>query len=272
MFCAWIPAARDRMQALVALLCLLKMSSVTAQARYSVPEEQSEGSFVGNIARDLGLDLQRLVGGNARIITKDSQQYVDLNREKGILVIKERIDREELCGKTTPCSFSFEQKPPNNDWRFTQGQRPGPSGPHMPYGTHIRWTPKNGTRATGGPEVAMGTGPWPQPPTEAEQLQALMAAANEVSEATATLGPGTMGLSTRYSPQFTLQHVPDYRQNVYIPGSTATLTSNPQQQQATAQQATQQALPPPQASAQAEPPKAAQTPASKKKSTKKEKK
>ncbi|XP_070819236.1 protocadherin gamma-C5-like isoform X9 [Chaetodon trifascialis] len=149
---------------------------------------------------------------------------------------------------------AMEQKPPNNDWRFTQGQRPGPSG------------------ATGGPEVAMGTGPWPQPPTEAEQLQALMAAANEVSEATATLGPGTMGLSTRYSPQFTLQHVPDYRQNVYIPGSTATLTSNPQQQQATAQQATQQALPPPQASAQPEPPKAAQTPASKKKSTKKEKK
>uniref|UniRef100_A0A8D3B907 Protocadherin 1 gamma 32 n=1 Tax=Scophthalmus maximus TaxID=52904 RepID=A0A8D3B907_SCOMX len=147
----------------------------------------------------------------------------------------------------------LEQKPPNNDWRFTQGPRPGPSG------------------ATGGPEVAMGTGPWPQPPTEAEQLQALMAAAN-VSEATATLGPGTMGLSTRYSPQFTLQHVPDYRQNVYIPGSTATLTSNPQQQQATAQQAAQQALPPPQMSAQPEPPKAAQTPASKKKSTKKEKK
>ncbi|XP_060904084.1 protocadherin gamma-A11-like isoform X9 [Labrus mixtus] len=165
-----------------------------------------------------------------------------------------------------------QQKPPNNDWRFTQGPRPGPSGPHMPYGTHIRWTPKSGTRATGGPEVAMGTGPWPQPPTEAEQLQALMAAANEVSEATATLGPGTMGLSTRYSPQFTLQHVPDYRQNVYIPGSTATLTSNPQQQQATAQQAAQQALPPPQVSAQPEPPKAAQTPASKKKSTKKEKK
>ncbi|XP_030000783.1 protocadherin gamma-A4-like isoform X20 [Sphaeramia orbicularis] len=170
------------------------------------------------------------------------------------------------------CDSSPEQKPPNNDWRFTQGQRPGPSGPHMPYGTHIRWTPKSGTRATGGPEVAMGTGPWPQPPTEAEQLQALMAAANEVSEATATLGPGTMGLSTRYSPQFTLQHVPDYRQNVYIPGSTATLTSNPQQQQATAQQATQQALPPPQATGQPEPPKAAQTPASKKKSTKKEKK
>ncbi|XP_016142565.1 protocadherin gamma-B4-like [Sinocyclocheilus grahami] len=115
----------------------------------------------------------------------------------------------------------------------------------------------------------MGTGPWPNPPTEAEQLQVLMAAANEVSEATNTLAPGTMGLSTRYNPQFTLQHVPDYRQNVYIPGSTATLTSNQQQPQ--------QALPPPQAAiaaaaAQPEPPNAAQTPASKKKSTKKEKK
>ncbi|XP_017340845.2 protocadherin gamma-C5 isoform X2 [Ictalurus punctatus] len=142
-----------------------------------------------------------------------------------------------------------EQKPPNADWRFNPNQRPGPSG------------------ATATPEVAMGTGPWPNPPTEAEQLQALMAAANEVSEATNTLGPGTMGLSTRYSPQFTLQHVPDYRQNVYIPGSTATLSANPQQPQQPPQ-----ALPAPQVtSAQVELPKA-QTPASKKKITKKEKK
>ncbi|XP_061135157.1 protocadherin gamma-A11-like isoform X17 [Syngnathus typhle] len=163
-------------------------------------------------------------------------------------------DNNQISGNIS--QMSTLQKPPNTDWRFNQGARPGPSG------------------VAGGPEVAMGTGPWPQPPTEAEQLQALMAAAN-VSEASGTLGPGTMGLSTRYSPQFTLQHVPDYRQNVYIPGSTATLTSNPQQQQqqqqAMAQQASQQALPPPQ-SGQPEPPKAAQTPASKKKSTKKEKK
>ncbi|XP_058852123.1 protocadherin gamma-A11-like isoform X7 [Acipenser ruthenus] len=98
----------------------------------------------------------------------------------------------------------IQQKPANTDWRFSQGQRPGPSGSQRP-------------------EEA---GPWPNPPTEAEQLQALMAAANEVSAATATLDAGTMGLSTRYSPQFTLQHVPDYRQNVYIPGSTSTLTGS----------------------------------------------
>ncbi|XP_055033346.2 protocadherin gamma-A11 isoform X10 [Misgurnus anguillicaudatus] len=163
------------------------------------------------------------------------------------LTLKKSPAVGDLGGIDADFMYSFEQKPPSADWRFTQNQRPGPSG------------------AAATPEVAMGTGPWPNPPTEAEQLQALMAAANEVSEATNTLTPGTMGLSTRYSPQFTLQHVPDYRQNVYIPGSTATLTANPQQPQ--------QALPPSQASPdEPEPPKAAQTPASKKKSAKKEKK
>ncbi|XP_063058923.1 protocadherin beta-15-like isoform X9 [Engraulis encrasicolus] len=141
--------------------------------------------------------------------------------------------------ETSTCSTL--QKPPNNDWRLQPNQRPGPSGAGpMPEGAG----------------VVAGTGPWPQPPTEAEQLQALMAGANAVNEATATLGP-------RYNAQY----VPDYRQNVYIPGSTATLTANPQQPP-------QQALPPPQAMAMppSDAPKAAQTPASKKKSTKKDKK
>ncbi|XP_015205206.2 protocadherin gamma-A11-like isoform X1 [Lepisosteus oculatus] len=164
----------------------------------------------------------------------------------------ETVQRENNLKEDS--GLSTEQKPPNTDWRFSQGQRPGPSG------------------APQRPEEA---GPWPNPPTEAEQLQALMAAANEVSEATntlgaSTLGPGTMGLSTRYSPQFTLQHVPDYRQNIYIPGSTATLTGNNPQAQTQAQVQVQ-ALPQPQPAA-VEAPKPAQTPANKKKSGKKEKK
>ncbi|XP_051540568.1 protocadherin gamma-C5-like isoform X13 [Myxocyprinus asiaticus] len=137
----------------------------------------------------------------------------------------------------------MKQKPPNTDWRFPPNQRPGPSGAGA--------RPED---AGAGAGVIAGTGPWPNPPTEAEQIHALMAAAN-ASEATATLGP-------RYNPQYG----PDYRQNVYIPGSTATLTANPQQQ------IPQQALPPPQALPPAEAPKSAQTPASKKKPTKKDKK
>ncbi|KAJ0050374.1 hypothetical protein NL108_018216 [Boleophthalmus pectinirostris] len=105
---ASLKGVSHRGQWLGLVLCLFTLRSVCGQARYSVPEEQTEGSFVGNIAGDLGIDVQRLVSGNARIVTKESRHYVDLNRDKGILVVKERIDREELCKKTTPCSFSFE--------------------------------------------------------------------------------------------------------------------------------------------------------------------
>ncbi|XP_067288977.1 protocadherin gamma-A6-like isoform X13 [Pseudorasbora parva] len=155
----------------------------------------------------------------------------------------QRAMKEKNCLED-PDEFPDMQKPPNSDWRFPPNQRPGPSGAGV-----------RPDEAGAGAGVIAGTGPWPNPPTEAEQLQALMAAANEVSEATATLGP-------RYNPQY----AQDYRQNVYIPGSTATLTANPQQQ------VPQQALPPPQALPPAEVPKAAQTPASKKKPTKKDKK
>ncbi|NXJ50409.1 PCDGM protein, partial [Spizaetus tyrannus] len=102
--------------------------------------------------------------------------------------------------------FSLQQAQPNTDWRFSQTQRPGTSGS------------QNGEEG----------GAWPNNQFDTEMLQAMiLASANEAADGNSTLGggTGTMGLSARYGPQFTLQHVPDYRQNVYIPGSTATLTN-----------------------------------------------
>ncbi|XP_073932914.1 protocadherin gamma-A6 isoform X16 [Castor canadensis] len=99
-----------------------------------------------------------------------------------------------------------QQAPPNTDWRFSQAQRPGTSGS------------QNGDE----------TGTWPNNQFDTEMLQAMiLASASEAADGSSTLGggAGTMGLSARYGPQFTLQHVPDYRQNVYIPGSNATLTN-----------------------------------------------
>uniref|UniRef100_A0AAR2IZ17 Cadherin domain-containing protein n=1 Tax=Pygocentrus nattereri TaxID=42514 RepID=A0AAR2IZ17_PYGNA len=89
-------------------LCVYGMDVVFCQARYSIPEEMPEGSFVGNIAKDLGIEISRLISGKARVVTKGGRQYVELSRDKGALVVKERIDREELCKQTTPCSFSFD--------------------------------------------------------------------------------------------------------------------------------------------------------------------
>ncbi|CAB1440244.1 unnamed protein product [Pleuronectes platessa] len=77
---------------------------VSGQVSYSIPEEMAKGSLVGNIAQDLGLDVKRLKSGKARIYTGDSTEYIELNKERGVLVIKERIDREALCGQTTPYS------------------------------------------------------------------------------------------------------------------------------------------------------------------------
>ena len=84
------------------------ISTVSGQIRYSIPEEMKKGSLIGNVAQDLGLDLKRLRSGRARIVTGENNQYTELKTDKGILVVNERIDREELCGDVTPCSFSFE--------------------------------------------------------------------------------------------------------------------------------------------------------------------
>ncbi|XP_031753911.1 protocadherin gamma subfamily A, 11 isoform X34 [Xenopus tropicalis] len=104
-------------------------------------------------------------------------------------------------------TLNFPQAQPNADWRFSQAaQKPGPSGA----------------------QPTEEAGVWPNNQFETERLQAMiLASANEAAEGTSGLGggTGTMGLSARYGPQFTLQHVPDYRQNVYIPGSTLTPTN-----------------------------------------------
>ncbi|XP_056238402.1 protocadherin gamma-A11-like [Seriola aureovittata] len=84
------------------------ITTINCQIRYSIPEEMKKGSLIGNVAQDLGLDLKRLRSGRARIVTGENNQYTELKTDKGTLLVNERIDREELCGDVTPCSFSFE--------------------------------------------------------------------------------------------------------------------------------------------------------------------
>ncbi len=86
----------------------LSLGSALGQVSYSIPEEMAKGSLVGNIAQDLGLDLNRLKLGKARIYTGDSAEYIELNKERGVLLIKERIDRETLCGQTMPCALHLQ--------------------------------------------------------------------------------------------------------------------------------------------------------------------
>nr|XP_019953269.1 PREDICTED: protocadherin gamma-A9-like [Paralichthys olivaceus] len=89
-------------------LSVLSLSSALGQVSYSIPEEMPKGSLVGNMAKDFGLDIKRLKFGKARIFTRDSDKYIELNNERGVLLIKNRIDREALCGQTTPCALHFQ--------------------------------------------------------------------------------------------------------------------------------------------------------------------
>ncbi|XP_071382521.1 protocadherin beta-16-like [Centroberyx affinis] len=89
-------------------ISVLSLSSVFGQVSYSIPEEMAKGSLVGNIAQDLGLNVKRLKSGKARVYSGDSREYIELNNERGVLLIKERIDRETLCGETTPCALHFQ--------------------------------------------------------------------------------------------------------------------------------------------------------------------
>ncbi|XP_033489713.2 protocadherin gamma-A5-like [Epinephelus lanceolatus] len=91
-----------------AFILVFLIDATVCQIRYSVPEEMRKGSFVGNVAEDLGIDAKRLISGGARIVSSDSSEYIRLDADKGILVVGERIDREQLCGQTAPCSLNFE--------------------------------------------------------------------------------------------------------------------------------------------------------------------
>ncbi|TRY86223.1 hypothetical protein DNTS_035621 [Danionella cerebrum] len=91
-------------------VCAMALFSPRAsgQIRYSIPEEMPVSSFVGNIASDLGFEPKRLVSGKARVFTADSSEYIGLDKENGHLVVKNKIDREELCGEISACSVSFD--------------------------------------------------------------------------------------------------------------------------------------------------------------------
>ncbi|XP_064182030.1 protocadherin gamma-A11-like [Anguilla rostrata] len=90
------------------LLCFCAAKVARAQIRYSIPEEMVKGSFVGNIVQDLGLEVQRIKLGRARIFTENSREYIGLNSDKGTLVVNERVDREELCAQVSPCSLHLQ--------------------------------------------------------------------------------------------------------------------------------------------------------------------
>uniref|UniRef100_W5UF39 Protocadherin-10 n=1 Tax=Ictalurus punctatus TaxID=7998 RepID=W5UF39_ICTPU len=97
------------MEMLLLWLALCLAHRVASQIRYSVPEETERGTFVGNIAEDLGLDLTKLA--SRRFQTAPGSRgspYLDVNVENGALLVRERIDRERVCKQSASCVLHLE--------------------------------------------------------------------------------------------------------------------------------------------------------------------
>ncbi|XP_030002144.1 protocadherin alpha-8-like [Sphaeramia orbicularis] len=90
----------------IALLALCDWS--TSQLLYSISEEVNKGTVVGNIAKDLNLNVQELETRDLRIVSSYSKEYFGVNVQTGILFVNDRIDREEVCPNTIQCSLRIQ--------------------------------------------------------------------------------------------------------------------------------------------------------------------
>uniref|UniRef100_U3K1D3 Cadherin domain-containing protein n=1 Tax=Ficedula albicollis TaxID=59894 RepID=U3K1D3_FICAL len=100
--------AAERSQSLLWVMLLAAWEAAWGQLRYSVPEEMPKGSFVGDVAKDLGLQLSALSDRGFRLIERGRTQYFALQGKTGHLVTAERIDREELCESVQQCVLRCE--------------------------------------------------------------------------------------------------------------------------------------------------------------------
>ncbi|XP_012412328.1 LOW QUALITY PROTEIN: protocadherin beta-15-like [Trichechus manatus latirostris] len=97
-----------RLRQVLLLFVLLAQTCAKQGGSYIVAEETERGSFVANLAKDLGLGVRELAWRRAWVISKDHKKHFQLNVQTGDLQVNEKLDREELCGPTDPCVLQFQ--------------------------------------------------------------------------------------------------------------------------------------------------------------------
>ncbi|KAM3866676.1 protocadherin alpha-13-like [Diretmus argenteus] len=102
-------ARRERQRWVACMFALvLVWSGASAQIKYSIPEESKEGTVVGNIAKDLGLDKNTLKERGYRIVTGSAEPLFQVNQNDGILYVNQKIDREQVCEESNTCVINLK--------------------------------------------------------------------------------------------------------------------------------------------------------------------
>ncbi|RMB93088.1 hypothetical protein DUI87_30594 [Hirundo rustica rustica] len=132
-----------RQRALLWAVLLAAWEAAWGQLRYSVPEEMPKGSFVGDVANDLGLQLPAIRDRGVRVVSEGRTQYFTLHEKTGHLVTAERIDREQLCRLVEKCVLRYAHDPDSGrnslqsyelsgDEHFSLAVQAGPGGDQRP--------------------------------------------------------------------------------------------------------------------------------------------
>ncbi|KAM9795556.1 protocadherin gamma-A12-like [Neosynchiropus ocellatus] len=96
-----------RILSFASIIVLLRLAH--GDLSYSIPEEMKRGSVIGNVAKDLGVDLRTLSSRKARIDVEGTRKrYCDINMSTGDLITSERIDRENICGQKPSCVLKYD--------------------------------------------------------------------------------------------------------------------------------------------------------------------
>uniref|UniRef100_A0A672FRH4 Cadherin domain-containing protein n=1 Tax=Salarias fasciatus TaxID=181472 RepID=A0A672FRH4_SALFA len=92
----------------VLFLIILLWTRTSAQIRYSIAEEVEEGTVVGNIAKDLGLEKNTLKERGCRVVEGSTESLFHVNQNDGLLYVNRVIDREQVCERSSVCLINLK--------------------------------------------------------------------------------------------------------------------------------------------------------------------
>nr|ABL75851.1 protocadherin 2A11 [Takifugu rubripes] len=89
-------------------LLLCSAQHAFAQIKYSTAEEVKLGTTLGNVAKDLGLDVSNLMSRRFRIVSGGQEALFEVNPNNGALYVHKNLDRELLCDTNSVCVIDLK--------------------------------------------------------------------------------------------------------------------------------------------------------------------